>query len=72
MPLAFLGSQLSMLIEWRKYRWIFLWIGAEENKRYHLVSWDNFYLPKFHGGLGIRKIRHLNNALLGKKIWHIF
>ena len=50
----------------------FLWIGVEENKRYHLVSWDNVYLPKCYGGLGIRKIRHLNNALLDKKIWHIF
>ena len=50
----------------------FLWIGVEENKRYHLVAWDNAYLPKWYGGLGIRKMRHLNNALLGKKRWHIF
>ena len=49
-----------------------MWINIEENKIYHLVSWDNAFLPKCYGGLGITKIGHLNNALLGKKIWHIF
>ena len=50
----------------------FLWTRAEEHKRYHLVSWDLVCLPKCYGGLGIRKIRHLNNALLAKHIWRIF
>ena len=44
----------------------FLWIGVEENKTYHLVAWDHVCLPKWHRGLGFRKIRHLNNALLAK------
>ena len=50
----------------------FLWTGADDHKRYHLVSWDLVCLPKCHGGLGIRKIKHLNNALLAKQLWHIF
>ena len=50
----------------------FLWRGVEENKRYHLVAWDNVWLPKCYGGLGIRKIKHLNNALLEKQIWCTF
>lgn len=50
----------------------FLWMGTDRNKRYPLVAWDKVCLPKKNGGLGIRKITHINKALLAKKIWHIF
>lgn len=50
----------------------FLWTSLEGRKRYPLVSWENVYLPKRYGGLGIRKLTHLNKALLAKQIWHIF
>ena len=46
----------------------FLWTGAERNKRYPLVAWDKVCLPKKNGGLGIRKLIHLNKALLAKQI----
>ena len=44
----------------------FLWTGAEDHKRYHLVAWDLVFLPKCYEDLDIRKIRHLNHALLAK------
>ena len=47
-------------------------MGAERIKRYPLVAWDKVFLPKKNGGLGIKKLIHLNKALLAKKIWHIF
>lgn len=46
----------------------FLWMGDERNKRYPLVAWDKVCLPKKNGGLGIRKLIHLNKALLAKQI----
>jgi len=38
----------------------------EEKNRLILVSWDIVCKPKDKGGLGIRKITKLNNALLTK------
>ena len=50
----------------------FLWSSLKDHKRYSLVAWDNLFLPKSYEVLGIRKVRHLNKALLAKQIWHIF
>ena len=50
----------------------FLWKGAERNKRYPLVAWDKVCLPKKNGVLGIKKLIHLNKALMAKQIWRIF
>ena len=36
------------------------------------MAWDNVCLPKSYGGLGIKKLKHINKALLTKKIWYIF
>ena len=47
----------------------FLWTSVEGKKRYPLVAWDKFCLSKRYGGLGIRKLTHLNRALLEKKLW---
>ena len=70
--LSLFGIPVKHAEKMEKIQREFLWRSVEENKRYHLVAWDNACLRKWYGGLGIRKIRHLNNVLLGKKIWHIF
>jgi hypothetical protein len=49
-----------------RIQWDFLWTGHEGRKRYPLVAWDNVCLPKCNGGLGIRKLSHVNKALLAK------
>ncbi|KAL9667689.1 hypothetical protein QQ045_002053 [Rhodiola kirilowii] len=42
----------------------FIWDG-----KHHWVSWDNICLPKNEGGLGIRSLRDVKDALLGKVAW---
>lgn len=48
-----------------------LWFGIEERKRLHLISWEEVCRPKRMGGLGIRKIRKFNQALLSKHLWNL-
>ena len=47
----------------------FLWVGLGEEPKFHLVKWAIVCTPPFLGGLGIRKVRFFNEALLGKWPW---
>ncbi|KAF5471044.1 hypothetical protein F2P56_011519 [Juglans regia] len=47
----------------------FLWGGLEDEKKLHLIKWDKVCTPLSCGGLGIRKLRIFNKALLGKWLW---
>ncbi|KAJ9685197.1 hypothetical protein PVL29_017290 [Vitis rotundifolia] len=47
----------------------FLWFGAGEGKKDHLIRWDVVSRPKELGGLGIGKTSLRNIALLGKWLW---
>ena len=44
----------------------FLWVGLNDEAKIHLVDWDTVCSPISEGGLGIRKVRKFNQALLGK------
>ena len=44
----------------------FLWSGAGEEKKDHLIRWDVVSRPKELGGLDFRKTSLRNIALLGK------
>ena len=46
----------------------FLWEKKDGSQNYHLVKWDTITRSKLDGGLGIRNIKEMNKALLGK--WH--
>ncbi|KAL0310172.1 UNVERIFIED_CONTAM: hypothetical protein Scaly_2954200 [Sesamum calycinum] len=48
----------------------FLWRGGTESGGYK-VAWEQVCKPTLHGGLGIRNIQTMNNALMGKHLWQI-
>ena len=47
----------------------FLWESLEECFKYSLVALEKVCSPLEMGGLGIRKLVHFNQALLGKWLW---
>ena len=49
----------------------FLWHGTSSQKKLHLVDWESICKPKDEGGLGIRPLKKMNQALLGKWLWRI-
>nr|GEV88810.1 hypothetical protein [Tanacetum cinerariifolium] len=49
----------------------FLWCQGEMNKRKAKVAWESVCLLKHEGGLGIRRIKDYNIALMATHIWSI-
>ena len=47
----------------------FLWGSSEECFKNSLVAWEKVCSPLEMGGLGVRKLGHFNQALLGKWLW---
>ncbi|XP_043699839.1 uncharacterized protein LOC122650493 [Telopea speciosissima] len=54
-------------------RWIrnFIWLREADHSKAITVSWDTLCKPKGEGGLGIRRLRDLNLALIAKLVWTI-
>lgn len=49
----------------------FLWGGNEEQRKVHLVAWENVSKNRDEGGLGIRSMRQANSAFLAKLGWRV-
>lgn len=47
----------------------FIWGDGREGEKVHLVAWDKICSPKFKGGLGLRKSRHVNMAFMLLANW---
>jgi hypothetical protein len=46
-----------------------MWGGMGDDKKLHLVSWNQVCRPLMAGGLGIRNVYKFNQALMGKWLW---
>ncbi|KAL4199256.1 hypothetical protein AMTRI_Chr03g50260 [Amborella trichopoda] len=57
---------ISVIRKLEKLTRDFLWFGFDGPKKYYLIAWDKVCVPKQFGGLGIKILRTLNLALLGK------
>ncbi|KAL1192979.1 putative ribonuclease H protein [Cardamine amara subsp. amara] len=44
---------------------------SREKRKQHLIAWNKVCLPKKEGGLGIRKAKDMNKALLAKVGWRL-
>ncbi|GAU51054.1 hypothetical protein TSUD_204540 [Trifolium subterraneum] len=44
----------------------------KHKKRFHAISWDKVTVPKWLGGLGVRKLEDMNNACLAKLNWKYY
>lgn len=49
----------------------FFWGTTANRKSPHMRSWDKLCAPRDTGGLGIKKTKEFNNAMLGRQAWRI-
>ncbi|CAJ2645555.1 unnamed protein product [Trifolium pratense] len=55
-------------------RWIrnFIWSGNVDQRKLVNVAWDKVCTPTNEGGLGLRSLRHINEAANLKLCWELF
>ncbi|KAF7843720.1 reverse transcriptase [Senna tora] len=49
----------------------FFWGSWDGKKSIHMIAWDKICNHKAEGGLGLRNVKVLNQAILGKQFWRI-
>ena len=67
LPLFTVPVRVASLLE--KIMRDFLWSKQESNNGFHWVCWDEICSPKEDGGLEIRPLRAMNEALKTKWLW---
>nr|XP_048336943.1 uncharacterized protein LOC107411956 [Ziziphus jujuba var. spinosa] len=47
----------------------FIWNGKQDGRRYTPIAWSKLCKPKYAGGIGLRRLKHMNLAMLSKVGW---
>ncbi|KAG9446646.1 hypothetical protein H6P81_012774 [Aristolochia fimbriata] len=69
--LSFLHCPASAALEMEAIVRRFLWRGACEDFKFHLIRWTEVCKPVTEGGLGVWNIRDFNRALFLKWCWRL-
>ena len=67
MPLLTIPASIAHRLE--KIMRDFLWNTRENDNAVYQVNWDEICRPRQKGGLGIRPLRVMNDALKTKWLW---
>ena len=70
--LSFFRATTAMINRLTAIQRKFLWGGSCEGKKIAWIPWSKVCAPRAKGGLGIKDIKALNNALLIKWKWLMF
>jgi hypothetical protein len=49
----------------------FFWGGSEDTRKLAWIKWDTICMKRECGGLGVKRLREFNYALLGKWVWRV-
>nr|GEX99632.1 hypothetical protein [Tanacetum cinerariifolium] len=61
----------SLMVELEQVMRGFLWCQGEMHKGRAKIAWEDVCLPKDEGGLGIRRLKAFNKALISSHIWSL-
>jgi ribonuclease HI len=70
-PMMTAAIPKTCLNEIQKIQRAFIWGDEDGTRRYHAVNWEKVTQPKAIGGLGIRRLVHMNQACLMKLAWAV-
>ncbi|XP_042488955.1 uncharacterized protein LOC122069075 [Macadamia integrifolia] len=61
----------ALLVTMERWMKNFIWTGEVDTSKPITVKWESVCKPKEEGGLGIRRLRDTNMAMLCKLVWRI-
>jgi mannosylglycoprotein endo-beta-mannosidase len=61
----------SCIDEIQKLQRKFIWGELDNERKYHAVNWSVVTQPREMGGLGLRRLKILNQACLSKLVWSL-